>query len=431
MLQLNFPSSIRYRSTSARACASEQARPSDAEKHACATVQPDFSESVAASLGIYAKNSSRHKNPSNTDLETGEILGEKTIQQARWERWALKSVVNKILPSSRTSKCMRWRVPDRDIQLLRGQNSGRAFYHGLQVCSSVWACPVCAAKITERRRSELVSAVSTAKDMGLQVLLVTLTVPHGLGDDVRIILDKMQKAVRKLSSDKSGVLFRKSIGLVGTIKALEVTYGKNGFHPHLHFLYFVPSHVSALDVDFGLTPLWQNACVKSGLPRPSDFRGCSVQDGSHAAAYCSKWGIESEMTKGHTKISKSQNGRSMWDLLRAVLADKTDKQSAALFRVYAEAFKGRRQLHWSVGLRKLLASVEKTDEELANELAEDPSTVLAEFTDEQWRLIYRTRSESVLLDLAESSPGNISDFLLFLGRFDRGKAFSVSSLNSP
>ncbi len=343
----------------------------------------------------------------------------KTTSQARAERYALKSVVNRLLPTSRTSKCMRWRVPGFDVKLKKGLETNRAYFHGLQVCANPWTCPVCWAKITERRKVELQAAIAAAEAMGWKVYLVTLTVPHGLGDDLSDMLGKMEKAARKLTCDTSGVKFRKSIGLAGTVRAWEVTDGDNGFHPHFHFLYFLKPMgytVTPIDVEFGLCNLWQNACVKVGLPCPSTAHGCRVDDGKKAGAYVSKgnWGLESEMTKGHTKTSKSKHGRSMADLLRAVLADSSDKRSAARFIAFAEAFKGRRQLVWSKGLKALLAVSEKTDEEIAQEEVEDPVVVLAQFTESQWRQIYRTRSEPVLLDLAEKSPESIPFFLMLL-----------------
>ncbi|MEZ1674500.1 hypothetical protein QVM16_33425, partial [Pseudomonas aeruginosa] len=84
---------------------------------------------------------------------------------------ALKSVVNRLLPTSRTSKCCRWRVPKQALQVHRSIEHGKAFFSGLQVCASVWAGPVCAAKISERRRAELVTAVALAKSMGMHVKL--------------------------------------------------------------------------------------------------------------------------------------------------------------------------------------------------------------------------------------------------------------------
>ena len=114
----------------------------------------------------------------------------------------------------------------------------------------------------------------------------------------------------------------------------------------------------------------------------------------------------------------------MSDLLRAVLADKSDKQSAAIFIEYAEAFHGKRQLVWSKGLKKRLAVVDLTDEEINQVEADDTPQLLARFTDDEWRAVYRSRSESALLDLAEKAPHVVPEFVRDLverwGRRDRG-----------
>ena len=368
---------------------------------------------AVAPLGIYAKTEAAHE---VVNHETGEITRFKVDSKSRehvqdidprhfrWERFALKSVVNRLLPTSRTSKCCRWRVPKQALQVHRSTEHGKAFYSGLQVCASVWACPVCAAKISERRRAELVTSVALAKSMGMQVKLLTLTVPHGLGDDLPVLLEQIRDAWRRTTTGRAGKQFRKTLGIKGTIRALEVTYGKNGFHPHLHVLLFLEENATNGCIEGLFAPIWQNACLKAGLPRPSDAHGCRVDDGSKAAAYASKWGLESELTKSHTK--KGRNGsRTPWDFLRAFL-DKSEgwEQSAHLFRTYADAFKGQRQLYWSNGLRALLAlGEEATDEEVAA-TQEDNARVLAELTDEQWRAILVTKSETAVLDMAEQHP---------------------------
>ncbi|GAI60458.1 unnamed protein product [marine sediment metagenome] len=364
-------------------------------------------------LGIYAKTPSTQEvidpltgeiTRFKLDPKSREYVEEIDPSRFRWERFAHKSVVNQLLPTSRTSKCMRWRVPNQALQVFKSQEHNKAFYAGLQVCASVWACPVCAAKISERRRAELVTALAVARSTGMQVYLLTLTVPHGLGDDLKALLEQIHKAYSKTSSGRSGQNIRKLLGLRGTVRALETTYGLNGFHPHLHVLLFLDGGLSPAAVQNAFAPLWQKACERSGLPRPSDDHGCRVDDGTYAAAYASKWGLESELTKSHTK--KGRNGsRTPWDFLRAVL-HKSDgwQQSAILFRTYAEAFKGKRQLYWSNGLRDLLAMGEQaSDEELAS-VQEDSALMLADLTDEQWRAILRTKSESIVLDMAETHP---------------------------
>ena len=41
-----------------------------------------------------------------------------------------------------------------------------------------------------------------------------------------------------------------------------------------------------------------------------------------------------------------------------------DKQAGAIWRAYAQAFEGRRQLYWSNGLKKLLAESDPYDDDL-------------------------------------------------------------------
>ena len=69
----------------------------------------------------------------------------------RVERFALQSVARDILPTSRTAKCLRIRAYDKDVQVWT-KNHKTASYAGLQTCGSVWVCPVCGAKVVERRR---------------------------------------------------------------------------------------------------------------------------------------------------------------------------------------------------------------------------------------------------------------------------------------
>lgn len=359
-----------------------------------------------APLGIYAKTEAKALEWGfQVNQETGEILDAPADpKQHRAQRFALKSVVNRLLPTSRTSKCCRWRVPKQALQVHRSIEHGKAFFSGLQVCASVWSCPVCAAKISERRRAELVTSVALAKSMGMHVKLLTLTVPHGLGDDLPTLLVQIRNAWRRTTTGRAGKDFRKLLGVRGTIRALEVTYGENGFHPHLHVLLFLDQDATNACIQGLFTPIWQDACTKAGLPRPSDAHGCRVDDGSKAARYASKWGLESEMTKSHTK--QGRNGsRTPWDFLRGFLERSEGwQQDAHLFRTYAAAFKGQRQLYWSNGLRALLAmGQEATDEEVAA-VQDDTAIELAELTDEQWRAILKTRSECLVLDMAEEHP---------------------------
>lgn len=357
-----------------------------------------------------------------TDDDTGEIKPFELVRgkivpagrdsrTARAERFVLKAAARRLLPKDhRTTKCMHWRLPNMETQVLKGATKGKAFYHGLQVCAMPWTCPVCASKISERRRHEVAKAIKQAEALGLQVFLLTLTIPHGIGDDVADMLNKMTKAWTSLWQGKAGMKLRESLGLFGHIRALETTYGQNGFHPHFHaLLFFHPQQTSGAGWG-SLGPRWQKACVKAGLPMPDLAHGCRIDGGDKAANYVSKgvWGLESEVTKGHIKSGR-KDSRTPFDLLRDYVAG--DKQAGAIWRSYVDAFQGRRQLYWSNGLKKLLAIAELSDEEIANKPEEEPALLLATITDEQWRIIFRRHLESTILDLAEVSPDAMRLFI--------------------
>nr|CRY95485.1 hypothetical protein [uncultured prokaryote] len=373
----------------------------------------DSSSGRTAPLGIYAETYS----PSGTARVSaeGEILGvPRDSRTARAERFALKAFANRLLDKGhRTSKCMRWRVPNQEIQVLRGASTDRAYFHGLQVCAMPWTCPVCASKISERRRHEVARAMEQAHVLGLRVRLVTLTVPHGLGDDLGSMVDAMTKAWTRLWQGKAGMLLRLSLGLWGHIRALEVTHGANGFHPHFHALMFYHPEQTNDGQWEKLPGRWQTVAQRSGLPQPSMEHGCQIDDGTKAAQYVAKgvWGLESEVTKGHVKKGK-RGSRTPFDLLRDYM--KGDKQAGALWRTYAMSFEGRRQLYWSNGLKKLLAIADLTDEEIVHKPDDERSLLLASISDEAWLLIYRRKMESAVLDLAETSVDGLRRFLDWL-----------------
>src|SRR5262249_30248746 len=139
-------------------------------------------------------------------------------------------------------------------------------------------------------------------------------------------------------------------GLIGTIRALEVTYGwlddkgiliYNGAHVHVHVLMFFRS-LGTTPIASDLLPAWQSACETVGLPKPNQH-GVDIRDGQYAGAYVGKWGLENEMTKAHVKAG-GQSGRTPWDLLRAY--SRSDSTAGLLFQEHFRAFKGRRQLVW-------------------------------------------------------------------------------------
>lgn len=388
------------------------------------TAVPD----AVAGLGIHAKFQATRNHagfqpfePSGLDVVTGEIKGLKDAIQNRLERFALQSVVRHLLPSSRTANCLRLRQKNAEgVEVYRSIKHRRAHYGGLQTCASVWNCPVCAAKISERRRQELHQLLTAHQSAGGVVLFVTRTAPHSRTDDLGDLLAQLAQAEASYKAHRDYKTLMKALGVVGTVRTVEVTWGEaNGFHPHVHELVFIrqPAHLG--DIEEDLFRIWKGAAVRAGFKAPSRAHGLSVQNGDQAAKYVSKWGLESEMTQWHRKRGKVAS-LTPFDLLRWFLKEASDR-AAALFRIYAENFHGRHQLQYSRGLKKLYEIGEATDEELAA-VQDDDASLLGSLTVAQWRVICAQGQRGALLEVAALRGWEgVEDMLLGLTRWNTGE----------
>jgi len=263
-------------------------------------------------------------------------------------------------------------------------------FGGLMSCGSVWECPVCASKISEGRRNELKEAIRRWEEKNNTELLLTLTIPHYKRDTCKEVTDGLNNAARRFYNSRGFKQVAQNMGLAGRIKTLEVTYGENGWHTHTHTLIFIYGKISDKEIETikqALLLQWQAACFSAGLPVPNEH-GLDLVAGNKAAAYVSKWGIEEEMTKGHLKKGKKEGHVSPFGLLD-LYADG-DKKAGELFVEYCEAFKGKRQLTWTRGLReKIGLEKEKTEAEILNK-PEEESELFISVISHTWDKIIRS-----------------------------------------
>lgn len=344
-------------------------------------------------LGILTKSAS-----------TPDFKGLAEIAVRRTKKYSLQNEAVKLLPNQRVRFCIRHRVDaSKGIEVRYNESREQAHYSNVQRCGSVWVCPICSAQISEGRRQELKQGMEywqghgTAKEAGGMVYLLTLTNPHHHGDNLIQLLEGQKKALKYFWSDRKPKEMFKSLGKVGHITATEVTHGVNGWHPHYHILLFFKEPINSKSLRNFLATCWQNCCEKSGLKVPSLEHGCDLRDGKYADKYVSKWGLADEVTKGHIKKGK-EGSATPWDLLRQ--SEEGCDKSGRLFQVFAEAFKGKRQLSWSKGLKKLLKVDETTDDELAQVTDKDSVEVYI-LAMELWRLILRYKSRSEYLKAKE------------------------------
>ena len=343
-----------------------------------------------SSLGISTKS---------CNLDQGEIQAKREKKQL-YQGHASKLVGGRLescgkvpIPMTLNGELVHVASESRTVAILK--NGENYSFGGLMRCGSVWVCPECASMITEYRRNELKVACENALAQGLQISMLTLTVPHYFKDSLESVLNGISAALRKLKNRKAFKKVAQEIGLVGNIRTLEATVGENGWHPHFHILLFTKSALSDSELyslQENLLSQWQSACVSSGLPLPNNH-GLDLVNGAHAAAYVTKWGIEEEMTKGHLKQGIKDGHVSPFGLLE--LYDQGDKNAGRRFQEYAKVFKGKRQLVWSKGLRELLkVGEQKSDDEIINEVEKASEEVMKiSYDDFRQILKYEKRAE--------------------------------------
>lgn len=343
------------------------------------------------------------------------------IRNTRSKRYGLLDTARKILwnegvkagqkyPANhhRTIKCMHVRTGS-NVGINVSTNYGKAFYTGLAVCGNVWTCPVCSAKIQERRRLEVASAFDYAYENGKKVLMVTFTFPHYSWQKLKSLLDNQSAAFARLRKGKLWDQFREKMGMIGIIRSLEVTIGDNGWHPHTHEAWIVNKDVDAEKLRDYVTNRWFKMCQKEGLVpegKETDFltHSVHVMDNCSTSDYLAKqddsrnWGVDRELVKGSSKASDQKKGIHPFALLE--LAGKGDKNSSEKYVEYCIAMKSKRQLFWSRGLKDLVGVADKDDVKLANE-KDDQALVVTTLTETDWKCIIAHKAKSYILNLAE------------------------------
>lgn len=327
----------------------------------------------------------------------GDFFGNSLIR-----RFALQATARELLPNMRVANCLRLPVPHAtEIDII--SNGQRANFTNLIICASVWACPVCATRISEQRREELKTALSAWLAQKRKfVFMATFTFSHQMNTPLSETLEILKEAKRKMKSGRTWQNFAKSFGIVGTITANEVTFGKSGFHPHQHELLFVDiqkgqdKKTLVHELQYLLNGYWLHALEKMGASGISGIACDVVSSNKEIARYVAKfghdeaevetWSLSQEMTKTVVKRGKRKNQFTMTELLE--LAFLGVNEAGEIWREYAEVFKGRQQLIWSRGLKELLNVTPATDTELASSEPDD-MRILGSISLWDWREIVK------------------------------------------
>lgn len=377
-----------------------------------------------------------------TAKSTAASVGEK-LQENRRERFKIQRVAATILgvdaqrqmkktghhyasETHRVCGCM-WTALANNVELMRSHEHHTAHIKNVMTCGSVWSCPVCTAKIQERRRLEIAEAMKAWYAEGGQVIMVTLTAPHYNHQSLRELREMQKTALTHLR--KSGAYTRwlkQEQGFVGLIRALEVTVSKrNGWHLHTHELWFVKGDANVKRIKKRTLERWEAACYNAGLLNAFDDkqvrafrrRAVDIKGNASCSEYLAKmddakhWGADREIAKQSTKQGR-KSGYHPFGLLSEVLNKGDESEWCKVrFSEYANGMKGARQLFWSPGLKAKFEIGEKSDEDIA---AEETDTLerVRSIDKTLWYAIANAGARSTLLEVIELCDSRaLDDFL--------------------
>lgn len=274
---------------------------------------------------------------------------------------------------------------------------------GVLRCGNAWGCPVCSSQIRAARAEELTTAAQRWRDHTAgEVYLLSLTVAHEWGDELRPLRRGVARAWQRTIAGAPWLRIRGAFGIWGYVRALEVTVGPNGWHPHLHVLLFLDRKLEDDDdrerLRAEISARWAKKVSavlgEKATPR-LDKVGCDLRV-STTADYLSKMGLE--VAAQLSKRGKGEN-RTPWELLAQTTTQDVGAYHAGWhWRHYVAGMHGARLLTWSRHLRELLALPPDVDDE---DLAEPKTTrTIVVLPASTWDFIVRA---GLVLQLLEAS----------------------------
>lgn len=195
------------------------------------------------------------------------------------------------------------------LQLVHVVSNGeRSAFSNIISCHSVWACPRCSARVMAQKATNIACAIDALATWYKEyAVMITFTLPHFDNMTCKKSFDILEDTWRMFSkggnracsavknytikSDRNikgtqytkGTqtkyvcgrnpygAFRAELGCTRYVKVYEFTYGDNGWHPHIHALFWIPKNnfKKVVDYEQELNQRWwacAKHCAKKHLP---------------------------------------------------------------------------------------------------------------------------------------------------------------------
>ena len=285
----------------------------------------------------------------------------------------LRNRARKFATSKTVASCGHHRTHG-DVTVLRGED-GRASLGGLRTCQNVWACPTCYSKRIAEAGTAIQRGVVEAQKSGHAFSLLTLTCSHAWADDPGVVRRGLLKAWGDLQRRAGWRRLR----VVDHARRVELTFGQNGWHPHIHVLVVHLRELSEderIDAEGALWEAWHAAVVRQLGPghAPSAKHGLDLRR-SRKHDYLAKLGLEL------TDVIGKKGKGSLTPLQVLSKACDGDARMQTVWQQFCKAMKGCRMLEF----RRESPYFKTAEKAVERELAERPEqTPIATIAASDW-----------------------------------------------
>lgn len=256
-------------------------------------------------------------------------------------------------------------VEDAVFLVKSDKNKGR--FVGLNHCNNPWICPVCTARVMSKRRTQIQIAIETLIEKNYKGMMFTFTIPHNqwysCEDTFEILKNSMRKFqkhsgnqinAKKFCSNAWTRMYR-DLNFCHYVRMAEVTFGKNGWHPHYHAIYWTKKPLNdALKFESEINQFWLKIVkqetkkqfyktksfkyskqeidgrvdeIFDRLSEDTSFYISKDKSGEIVQAmtsdYIAAWGTDSELTKQECKQA-AEGHYNQFDLLAIIAGHKRD-----------------------------------------------------------------------------------------------------------
>lgn len=347
-------------------------------------------------------------------------------------------------------------------------NGERSQILGTAHCNNPWFCPHCSTVQMSKHASRIATAIDALKQQNQLAFMLTLTVPHNRGmrcDEITKILfntwhefirrgnhaQKTRSQKKRDGSNKTYTTqnpftqFCTQLQCKHRVRVIEYTYGQNGWHPHMHCLFWVPKENLQMSLawEYELRQHWLEIAEKQTVKVLSERRNADKQDiinstrsyfarnneifnqrrvsvhisdnngkviPQESSQYICGWGADKELTGNSHKTATFEGHMTPYQILVKAYesTDEERKKWLDLYMEYAITTKERqlRRVQFSrTGIIQIIAKYRQTEayiETIKKKFMEKAKwTAVIWFNSRQWSDILLSSNKYLVAEIIE------------------------------